>query len=374
MGTTLTGTTPQDTYDSLIKVTDNGPISGTLKALSDGLGNDSTLSLSTTAASIAGTLAVTGNATFDTSTLFVDAASNEVGIGTTSPASKFHVAGADAWMTLQRTSGTTNILDFTDSAAARLGYVGFIGSNLTVNATTGSDIVFAPNNLEAARITSTGNVGIGTSTPANKLVVKSAGYGAVASFLDAADNGFVFKADGFNGFNAIDQTQQLIMNFSGSEKYRFYTDGVLAVGSAIQFPSTQVASANANTLDDYEEGTFTAVLNPSTSGSFTLNSTFNTWSYTKIGRQVTIKGLALVSSVSSPVGTEVYISGLPFTILNSNTARGSAAVTYLDQSASAWSAVASKHSINNTFLDIQIAASTIAANDELYVALTYFTA
>jgi hypothetical protein len=42
MGTTLTGTTPQDTYDSLIKVTDNGPLSGTLKALSDGLGNDST--------------------------------------------------------------------------------------------------------------------------------------------------------------------------------------------------------------------------------------------------------------------------------------------------------------------------------------------
>ena len=52
MGTTLTGTTPQDTYDSLIKVTDNGPLSGSLKVLTDGLGNDSTLSLSTTAASI----------------------------------------------------------------------------------------------------------------------------------------------------------------------------------------------------------------------------------------------------------------------------------------------------------------------------------
>jgi hypothetical protein len=47
MGTTLTGTTPQDTYDSLIKVTDNGPISGTAKYLSDGLGNDSVLALST---------------------------------------------------------------------------------------------------------------------------------------------------------------------------------------------------------------------------------------------------------------------------------------------------------------------------------------
>ena len=65
MGTTLTGTTPQDTYDSLIKVTDNGPLSGTLKALSDGLGNDSTLSLSTTAASIAGTLDVSGTTTLD---------------------------------------------------------------------------------------------------------------------------------------------------------------------------------------------------------------------------------------------------------------------------------------------------------------------
>ena len=47
MGTTLTGTTPQDTYDSLIKVTDNGPLSGTAKYLSDGLGNDSVLALST---------------------------------------------------------------------------------------------------------------------------------------------------------------------------------------------------------------------------------------------------------------------------------------------------------------------------------------
>jgi hypothetical protein len=61
MGTSLFGTTPQDTYDSLIKVTDNGPLTTVhSKSLSDGLGNDSTLSLSTTAASIAGTLAVAG--------------------------------------------------------------------------------------------------------------------------------------------------------------------------------------------------------------------------------------------------------------------------------------------------------------------------
>ena len=47
MGTTLTGTTPQDTYESLIKVADNGPLSATAKFLSDGEGLDSALALST---------------------------------------------------------------------------------------------------------------------------------------------------------------------------------------------------------------------------------------------------------------------------------------------------------------------------------------
>jgi hypothetical protein len=155
MGTSLFGTTPQDTYDSLIKVTDNGPLSGTLKALSDGLGNDSTLSLSTGAAKVDGLLSVDAFTASDLSTspqlsltrtatqftgiairgsvaadraLFSVASDDalhigrhaggggawekqvsfldngNVGIGTSAPASKFHVAGADAWMTLQRTS------------------------------------------------------------------------------------------------------------------------------------------------------------------------------------------------------------------------------------------------------------------------------
>jgi hypothetical protein len=49
MGISLTGLTPSTTYDALIKVGDNGPIDGTLKALSDGLGNDLPVQASTTA-------------------------------------------------------------------------------------------------------------------------------------------------------------------------------------------------------------------------------------------------------------------------------------------------------------------------------------
>ncbi len=47
MGSTLTGTTIAVGYDSLLKTTDNGPITSTLKTITDGVGNDSQLQLST---------------------------------------------------------------------------------------------------------------------------------------------------------------------------------------------------------------------------------------------------------------------------------------------------------------------------------------
>ena len=53
-------------------------------------------------------------------------------------------------------------------------------------------------------------------------------------------------------------------------------------GSGITFPATQSASSDANTLDDYEEGTWTPTIqNFTVSGTSTLSGT-----YTKIGRVV----------------------------------------------------------------------------------------
>lgn len=63
MGTALTGLEIRDTYDALLKISDNGPLDGTLQVVTDGLGNDSSLSLSTAGASVTGTFLVTGNAT-----------------------------------------------------------------------------------------------------------------------------------------------------------------------------------------------------------------------------------------------------------------------------------------------------------------------
>jgi hypothetical protein len=84
--------------------------------------------------------------------------------------------------------------------------------------------------------------------------------------------------------------------------------------SGITFPATQIASADANTLDDYEEGTWTPVITGSTStGSCTY--TAQTGTYTKIGRFVYFAFDLQASSTPSGTGI-LFIAGLPFTTVN----------------------------------------------------------
>lgn len=71
------------------------------------------------------------------------------------------------------------------------------------------------------------------------------------------------------------------------------------------FPATQVPSADANTLDDYEEGTWT----PSLGGTATYLSQIGV--YTKIGRAVLIVCEVNVNVLGT--GSTTTITGLPFT-------------------------------------------------------------
>ena len=75
-------------------------------------------------------------------------------------------------------------------------------------------------------------------------------------------------------------------------------------------------SADANTLDDYEEGTFTLSI-LCASGTIDTPATF---AYTKVGRLVTIGGLHITGGVTTPSGN-TKISGLPFATMSGNTAR-----------------------------------------------------
>ena len=84
----------------------------------------------------------------------------------------------------------------------------------------------------------------------------------------------------------------------------------------IQLPSTAVASANANNLDDYEEGTFIPGFSGSTTAPSGVNYNSRNGYYTKIGRIVCVSiWLDLQSWSSAGTGTAI-VSGLPFTSAN----------------------------------------------------------
>lgn len=79
-----------------------------------------------------------------------------------------------------------------------------------------------------------------------------------------------------------------------------------ASGSGITFPATQSGSSNANTLDDYEEGTWT----PSLGGNATYD--LQSGNYTKIGKVVTVNGLIRPTSLGT--GSVNTLTGLPFSV------------------------------------------------------------
>lgn len=80
-------------------------------------------------------------------------------------------------------------------------------------------------------------------------------------------------------------------------------------GAGITFPASQSQSSNANTLDDYEEGTWTPVLVP---GGGSITTQTGSGQYQKIGNMVYLTGLIVVSNVGTASGGG-SVSGLPFT-------------------------------------------------------------
>jgi hypothetical protein len=89
------------------------------------------------------------------------------------------------------------------------------------------------------------------------------------------------------------------------------TQTLSLLGGQIAFPATQNASSDPNTLDDYEEGTWT----PGVSfGGGTTGITYSVQActYCKIGSVVWIQGYMLLTNKGSATGNAA-VTGLPFT-------------------------------------------------------------
>jgi len=85
-------------------------------------------------------------------------------------------------------------------------------------------------------------------------------------------------------------------------------------GAGITFPATQSASSDANTLDDYEEGTWT----PNVGGNASYN--VQVGRYVKTGSQVTVWAEMWINVLGT--GSVDTISGLPFSSANFTDIRG----------------------------------------------------
>ena len=227
-------------------------------------------------------------------------------------------------------------LEITDEATSDFVVVPAVSSGVCKIGPTAGTMAFQQAGTEGMRLTSTG-LGIGTSSPAYKLdlytTAQFSGRWGNATraghfYADSGGPG-IFNTAAYGGegmyFHAGSNYIQFITN--SNENMRLDSAGGLKTkntigvgdatpstsGAGITFPATQSASSNANTLDDYEEGTWTPTITfGGASVGVTYNTTFTGATYTKIGNRVCVSGYLEVTNKGSSTG-DASIGNLPFT-------------------------------------------------------------
>ena len=132
----------------------------------------------TSAAGSFTTLSASGDVNFDSNTLFVDASANAVGIGTSSPTAKLTASGLTGTTLIQALGGDSNgfadveIKSTGTGGASRLYFSDTAAQSGLIRYSHGTNSMeFTTNGSERVRIDSSGNLGIGNSSPAAKLQI-----------------------------------------------------------------------------------------------------------------------------------------------------------------------------------------------------------
>ena len=194
-------------------------------------------------------------------------------------------------------------------------------------------------------------------------------------FANATTGGFKFGTssgstivDPVNETGAVEDATHDLGSSGGRWRNLYLSSGVYLGGTG-----------SANHLDDYEEGFHEPTVTMSTSGSVTLSTSFDRFSYTKIGRLVTITGNPRIDSVSSPVGGMTFT--LPFTSASgaADEKRSGFVVNYYDASAGTGAHrkfVSGQVSDNANVVTLDLVNShnnniTPASGDEVYFNFSY---
>ncbi len=160
-----------------------------------------------------------------------------------------------------------------------------LGTGTSISSPSSNVLALGTNDNEGIRITSTGGVGVNTTT--------------VPAGVNVAVGGTIRVQD------STDATQYLTITHQG-----------------IDFQNTGAGSSTGATnhlLDDYEEGTFTPGLSYETPGTSSFSYAAQTnGHYTRVGRLVYCKiEVRLTSFTKGTASGHLQVTGLPFTSVNS---------------------------------------------------------
>jgi hypothetical protein len=173
-----------------------------------------------------------------------------LGIGTTSPGEKLHVDGSIR-------VGDTNDVVYADK------FFTVSNANLHIGANNGYDTVFFNGPAdERMRITSTGNVGIGTNSPNRKIhivsseyvigdFVRSTGTNAYLSFQDQTTSG-----SGFVGVGAAGN--DLLLRSGNLERVRVISNGNVGIGTTNPARRLEVYDSSSSIISQFRSGSGTS--------------------------------------------------------------------------------------------------------------------
>ena len=144
------------------------------------------------------------------------------------------------------------------------------------------------------------------------------------------------------------------------------SDGDLSVasGHGISFASAaggtyaDASGMASELLDDYEEGTWTGTFR-SSAGHFSMNSSYQTGNYTRIGNIVTVKAYLVGSSEGLTDSDSVLVDGLPYVAVSGNVGYQAITIGYLD-SASITAGHAASGYVNSGTNQIQLTMFDVA--------------
>jgi len=228
-------------------------------------------------------------------------------------------AGVMSWAAQTAPGGSTTQVQYNSSGSfAGSANLVFDGTNLGIGvASPAVPLEIDKNSGEALRLAATGaNQSIysryiaGSPNTGNLYVGVDTATGAISGTSGGGllwQNGNNPLAFGTNNALAMTLTQSGTLILKGGSSS--------ATNVGITFPATQVASSDVNTLDDYEEGTFTPTIDSSTAGSGRA-TTVSYAAYTKVGRSVSVVMFLTLGTLGTGGSGNLVINGLPFTSAN----------------------------------------------------------